>query len=89
MLKLAVVSLSLLVVSGFHCGAHAATACGCEAECPEGFTFHSVSDCHDKKHGNTCKSHTEDKKCEVVCSKAGEENKKVEGTCHEVRFKSH
>jgi len=83
-LKLALVSLSLLFVSGAYSGALADKTCGCDAECSDGYVYHAIGKkCLD---GNVCRIHAPDNDCTVVCSKKDDEKTKETkpGNCHNV-----
>jgi hypothetical protein len=74
-------------VSGLYSGALASQQCGCEAKCSDGFIFHDIkTKCYDSH--SACRIHSDDNKCEVICSKKSDEKttETVQGTCHEVFF---
>jgi hypothetical protein len=85
MRKLALVSLSWLLVSGLHNGALASQQCGCAAECSAGFVFHAIGKaCFDK----ICRTHADDHDCTIVCSKK-DDQKTTEtktGICYDVYY---
>src|SRR5689334_22175193 len=86
MLKIALVSVSLFLLSGIYSGAQAARQCGCEAKCPEGFTFHAIkTGCRDEHQA--CNTHADNNKCEITCKKDGAADQTIPGTCHEIYYR--
>lgn len=88
MLKVTLVSISLLVASSFHHGAFAAGTCGCAAKPPSGKShFDKVKDgCHRTEDNDCISKLNPNTKCIVTFwdDKIGGTKTDVEGTCQTV-----
>ena len=89
MAKLALVSLSLLLVCGLQSRALASHQCGCAAKCSDGFIYHDIEKKCVDTH-NACRVHSDDNDCAIVCVKKSDATSKetVKGTCYDVYFRA-